>query len=147
MSCITAAKKDVCEISASHQPRRHTSPFFLLQLAPTSGGNEEWSVVSGMQSLIAEERAVLAEVVIIQALCLLQKSHDLTFFLSKGKGRMEWGRPWCILNSFDSELEFYVKYCDSSLFILLSSEQAESLAAEMMCLKDSWQAIHQTSID
>ena len=57
------------------------------------------------------------------------------------------GKPLCILNSFDSGLEFYVKYHDSSLFILLSSEQAESLAAEMMCLKDSWQAIHQTSID
>lgn len=60
---------------------------------------------------------------------------------------MEWCKPLCILNSFDSELEFYFKYHDSSLFILLSNEQAESLAAEMMCLKDSWQAIHQTSID
>lgn len=63
------------------------------------------------------------------------------------------GKEWsganqlCILNSFDSELELYVKYHDSCLFILLSSEQAESLAAEMMCLKDSWQAIHQAPID
>lgn len=101
----------------------------------------------GLQSLIAEERAVLGGVVIIQALCLLQKSQDLACILSKGRGRMEQGKPLCILNSFDSELEFYVKYRDSSLFILLRSEQAESLAAEMMCLKDSWQAIHQTSID
>lgn len=85
--------------------------------------------------------------VVIQAMCLLQKSQDLIFFLSRGKGKMEWGKSLCILNSFDSELEFYVKYHDSSLFILLSSEQAESLAAEMICLKDSWQAIHQASID
>lgn len=60
---------------------------------------------------------------------------------------MEWGKSLCILSSFDSELEFYVKYYDSSLFILLSSEPAESLAAEMICLKDSWQAIYQASID
>lgn len=97
--------------------------------------------------MIAEERAVLGEVVIMQTLCLLQGCWDLAFSPSKRKGRMEQGKPLCILNSFDSGLEFYVKYHDSSLFILLSSEQAESLAAEMMCLKDSWQAIHQTSID
>lgn len=116
-------------------------------MAPVSEGNEEWNAVLGMQSLIAEEKAVLGEEVIIQALCLFQKSCDLTLFVSKGKGRMEWGKPLCILSSFDSELELYVKYHDSCLFILLSSEQAESLAAEMMCLKDSWQAIHQATID
>ena len=142
MHCITAAKKGICEISPS---QAYISIFSLL--APASGGNEEQSAVLGMKPLIAEEKVVLGEVVIIQALCLLQKSQNLTIFLSKGKGRMEWGKPLCILNSFDSELEFYVKYHDSSLFILLSSEQAESLAAEMMCLKESWQAIHQASID
>lgn len=63
----------------------------------------------GLRSVIAEERAVLGEVVIMQALCLLQESRDLAFFPSKGKGRMEQGKPLCILNSFDSGLEFYVK--------------------------------------
>lgn len=115
-----------------------TQAYISILSSPTGscfGGYEEWSAVSGMQSLIAEKRAVLGEVVIIQALCLLQKSQDLTFFLSKGKGRMEWGKPLCILNSFDSELELYVKYHDSSLFILLSSEQAESLAAKWCAWK------------
>lgn len=71
----------------------------------------------------------------------------LNIVCEQRNGGMEWGEPLCILNSFDSELELYVKYHDSCLFILLSSEQAESLAAEMMCLKDSWQAIHQATID
>lgn len=45
------------------------------------------------------------------------------------------------------ELELSVKCLDSSLFILLSHEQAENLAVKVMCLKESWQAIHQPDID